>query len=63
MTAVITPGKRSWLPVLVAAVLFLLLSDNARASSDAQALHVLNRPAFGPAVDDVQHLVAKGVDA
>ncbi|HKS94343.1 MAG TPA: hypothetical protein VJS16_06745 [Gammaproteobacteria bacterium] len=63
MTAVITPGKRSvWLPVLVAAVLFCLLVGNAFASTDVQALHVLNRLAFGPASGDVQRVAAVGVD-
>ncbi|HVC37469.1 MAG TPA: DUF1800 domain-containing protein, partial [Gammaproteobacteria bacterium] len=62
MTAVITPGKRrAWLPVLVAAVLFPL-SASALASSDAQALHVLNRLAFGPAPGEVQHVANMGVD-
>ncbi len=62
MTAVITPGKRgAWLPVLVAAVLFLL-SVSAWASSDAQALHVLNRLAFGPAPGEVRRVASMGVD-
>lgn len=62
MTAVITPGKRSRLPVLVTAVLFCLLLGSARASTDAQALHVLNRLAFGPAPGEVQCVAAMGVD-
>ncbi|MGH8363728.1 MAG: DUF1800 domain-containing protein [Gammaproteobacteria bacterium] len=62
MTAVITPGKRSvWLPVLMAAVLFLSCGG-ARASTDVQALHVLNRLAFGPAPGDAQRVAAMGVD-
>lgn len=62
MTAVITPGKRSvWLPVLVAAT-FVLLSGSTFASTDAQALHVLNRLAFGPTPGDVQRVAAMGVD-
>src|SRR5574337_1796817 len=63
MTAVITPGKRSRLPVLVTAVLFCLLLGNAHASTGAQALHVLNRLAFGPRPGDVQRVAAMGVDA
>src|SRR5574337_2089425 len=62
VTAVITPGKRSiWLPVLMAAVLFLSFGC-ALASTNAQALHVLNRLAFGPAPGDVQRVAAIGVD-
>src|SRR5574340_510535 len=62
MTAVITPGKRSvWLPVLMAAVVFWLCGS-AWASTNAQALHVLNRLAFGPAPGDVQRVAAIGVD-
>ena len=62
MTAVIAPGKRSvWLPVLMAAV-FILLCGSAQASTDAEALHVLNRLAFGPAPGDVQRVAAMGVD-
>ena len=62
MTAVITPGKRGvWLPLVVAAVLFAL-SAGALASTDAQALHVLNRLAFGPAPGDVQRVASMGVD-
>ena len=62
MTAVIRPGKRrAWLPVLVAAVLFPL-SVSALASSDVQALHVLNRLAFGPAPGEVQRVANMGVD-
>ena len=62
MTAVITPGKRSlWLPVLMAAVLAALCTT-ARASTDAQALHALNRLAFGPAPGDVQRVAAMGVE-
>lgn len=63
MTAAITSGKRSvWLPMLMAVVAFLLCGS-ALASTDAQALHVLNRLAFGPAPDDVQRVAAIGVDA
>lgn len=62
MTAVITPGKRSRLPVLVTAVLFCLLLGSARASTDAQALHAPNRPAFGPASCDVHRVVAMDVN-
>ena len=63
MTAVITPGKRSvWLPVLMTAVL-VSLSGSALASTGAQALHVLNRLAFGPAPGDVQRVATMGVDA
>ncbi|HKV97986.1 MAG TPA: hypothetical protein VJR90_10950 [Gammaproteobacteria bacterium] len=62
MTAVITPGKRSRLPVLVTAVLFCLLLGSVRASTDAQALHVLNRLAFGPAPGEVQRVAAMGAD-
>lgn len=62
MTAAITPGKRSlWLPVLMAAVLFALCTA-ARASTDAQALHVLNRLAFGPSPGDVQRVATMGVE-
>ncbi|MDE2070748.1 MAG: DUF1800 domain-containing protein [Gammaproteobacteria bacterium] len=44
------------------AVLFCLLFGSARASTDAQALHVLNRLAFGPAPGKVQRVAAMGVD-
>lgn len=63
MIAVITPGKRNvWLPVLMAAILFLAFGSS-QASTDSQALHVLNRLAFGPAPGDVQRVVAMGIDA
>ncbi|MDE2235894.1 MAG: DUF1800 domain-containing protein, partial [Gammaproteobacteria bacterium] len=62
MAAAIAPGKRSHrLPVLMAAV-FCLLNTAVFASSDTQALHLLNRLAFGPAPGDVQRVSAMGVD-
>ncbi len=62
LAAVIASGKRSHrLPVLMAAVL-CLFSSAASASTDTQALHVLNRLAFGPAPGDVQRVAAMGVE-
>ncbi|HVC28275.1 MAG TPA: DUF1800 domain-containing protein [Gammaproteobacteria bacterium] len=62
MAAVITASKhRLWLSVLVAVVL-CILSAAASASTDAQALHVLNRLAFGPAPGDVQRVASVGVE-
>ncbi|MGA9851818.1 MAG: DUF1800 domain-containing protein [Gammaproteobacteria bacterium] len=62
MTAGIGPRiQRSLMRGLVPAVLFLL-SGSVLASTDAQALHVLNRLAFGPAPGDVRRVAALGVD-
>ncbi|MGA9856189.1 MAG: DUF1800 domain-containing protein [Gammaproteobacteria bacterium] len=47
---------------LVTNILLLLVSVSAWASTDAQALHLLNRLAFGPAPGDVQRVAAMGVD-
>ncbi|MDE2196912.1 MAG: DUF1800 domain-containing protein [Gammaproteobacteria bacterium] len=44
------------------AAVFLLLNTAAFASSDAQALHLLNRLAFGPSPGDVQRVSAMGVE-
>jgi uncharacterized protein (DUF1800 family) len=44
-------------------VALALASGNALASSDTQALHMLNRLAFGPRPGDVQRVEAMGVDA
>ncbi len=41
----------------------LVMSAGVSASDDTQALHVLNRMAFGPRPDDVQRVDAMGVDA
>ncbi|MGH8278245.1 MAG: DUF1800 domain-containing protein [Gammaproteobacteria bacterium] len=49
-----------WLRLIPA--VFLLLPASALAATDAQALHVLNRLAFGPAPGDVQRVAAMGVD-
>ncbi|MGH8402082.1 MAG: DUF1800 domain-containing protein, partial [Gammaproteobacteria bacterium] len=46
---------------LLAAVLSLF-SGGVLASTDAQALHMLNRVAFGPRPGDVQRVAAMGVD-
>ncbi|MGB9429104.1 MAG: DUF1800 domain-containing protein [Gammaproteobacteria bacterium] len=47
---------------ILAPAFLLLLSASALASTDAQALHVLNRLAFGPTPSDVRRVAAMGVD-
>jgi uncharacterized protein (DUF1800 family) len=62
VTTVILSGKhRLWLAAMMAAVL-CMQATAASATTDAQALHVLNRLAFGPAPDDVQRVAAMGVE-
>ena len=51
----------SWRVPIAAALVFL--SASAAASTDSQALHLLNRLAFGPRPGDVERVEAMGVDA
>src|SRR5271166_521362 len=44
------------------ASLLLLSPSVAKTASDREALHVLNRLAFGPTLEDLQHIETLGVD-
>src|SRR5271166_6192393 len=44
------------------ASLLLLSPSVAKTASDRQALHLLNRLAFGPTLEDLQHVDAIGFD-
>ena len=56
MRGIMTKGR-------FAAALLVLASNGALASDDTQALHLLNRLAFGPRPGDVARVEAMGVDS
>src|SRR6267142_6365129 len=63
MSAGIVGGQGSWkLALLIPAAIFCLPAA-AAPSTPAEALHVLNRLAFGPRPGDVARVAAMGVDA
>lgn len=63
MVAGITVRIRSIPPRMVVLAAMLLLISTARATTETQALHVLDRLAFGPRPGDVQRVMVTGVDA
>ena len=48
--------------LLAAAALIALLAPARAADGDARIIHVLNRLAFGPTLDDFNHVKAIGVE-
>src|SRR6202043_3023830 len=57
-----------WIPAFAGMTVFLLLvglsplADAGERASDRQVLHVLDRLAFGPTVEDFRHVKAIGIE-